>query len=175
MSTTTISNPQKIKLKNIGTTTTGFVPYKENFTFSLDAGKTVELEASTVGQALYYLKLDNANLQATQINSFDAASSTIIVVDLPAVITLANGTSKDISFVPYKENFTDTVKTGDTLVIPATTSGQALYYLKQKASGFTVSNTAQTVPEDLPTVSASDNGNVLTVVGGKWASATPAP
>ena len=144
-STLTIANPQLLKIKNAGTTPVTFVPYRENAVYTVDAGKTIELEAATAGQALYYLKQALGDLTVEQIEEFDAASADITVIDLPATVTIKNGGEKDLAFVPYRENFGEVIKAGDTIILPASTVGQVLYYLNLGRYGFTVSQEAEKV------------------------------
>lgn len=47
--------PAKITITNTSDKAIGFVPYRENFTSYIDAGSSIELEATTSGQVLYYL------------------------------------------------------------------------------------------------------------------------
>ena len=133
-----INIPQYIKIENTSDKTVGFVPYRENYTYALEAGKTIELTATTSGQALYYLKQVTGNLAVTLIDDFDEATDNITVIYLPSQITLANNTSTALNFVPYKENFGEQLAAGDTLTFTATTVGQVLYYLAQANYGFTV-------------------------------------
>ena len=139
MALTQINSPQLIKIENTGDSTVGFVPYRENYAYALKAGKTIELTATTSGQALYYLKQATDNLAVTFIDSFDEATEDIVVIGLPATVTLANKTATALNFVPYKENFGEQIAAGDTLSFTATTVGQVLYYLAQANYGFTVS------------------------------------
>ena len=141
MALTQINSPQLIKIENTGNNTVGFVPYRENYTYALEAGKTIELTATTSGQALYYLKQATDNLAVTFIGDFDEATEDIVVIGLPATVTLANKTATALNFVPYKENFGEQIAAGDTLTFTATTVGQVLYYLAQANYGFTVSQT----------------------------------
>lgn len=43
-----------------------FVPYRENFTTVIAAGDSVQLEAQTAGQVLYYLAQATDGLEVTQ-------------------------------------------------------------------------------------------------------------
>lgn len=53
--TTTIKLPAMITISNKSDHVIKFVPYRENFTTGIAAGDSVELEATTAGQVLYYL------------------------------------------------------------------------------------------------------------------------
>lgn len=67
MATITIKLPAVITLSN---TTSDrairFVPYRENFTTVIAAGDSIELEAETAGQVLYYLAQATEGLKVAQ-------------------------------------------------------------------------------------------------------------
>ena len=127
MTTITFTNPQTFNYKAEKDFT--FVPYKENFVYTVKAGDTIQLTATTVGQSFYYYK------QGLAIG--DAVAPTVTIT-LPAKITLTNTGDKPVAFVPYKENFTQEIAVGDKFIIPATTVGQVLYYLLQAGEGLSV-------------------------------------
>ena len=52
---TKIVVPAKITLTNTSDRDIPFIPYKENFVTYIDRRSSVELEATTTGQVLYYL------------------------------------------------------------------------------------------------------------------------
>lgn len=58
--------PAVVTLANTSDKTIGFVPYRENFTSYIAAGTTIELEAQTAGQVLYYLAQATDGLTVTQ-------------------------------------------------------------------------------------------------------------
>lgn len=58
--------PAVVTIANTSERRIGFVPYRENFTSYLEAGSTVELEAQTAGQVLYYLAQATEGLEVTQ-------------------------------------------------------------------------------------------------------------
>lgn len=62
---------------------------------------------------------------------------------VPAIITLTNTSSKSISFVPYRENFTSELTAGNAIELEASTAGQVLYYLGQATTGLTVTQAAK--------------------------------
>lgn len=62
---------------------------------------------------------------------------------LPAIITIANTSEKQIGFVPYRENFTTYIPAGETITLEAQTAGQVLYYLAQATEGLTVTQAAK--------------------------------
>ena len=133
-----ITSPQKIKVLNAGKIENGFVPYKENFTCALAPETGVEFEVKSASEALYYLNLAIPGLEISAIENFDDADN-IVVIQSSTTITLTNETSIPVSFVPYKENFTQAIAVGGAITIPAANVNQFLYYLKQGAdSGITV-------------------------------------
>lgn len=141
MATTTITNPQIIKVTNTSATRVApLVPYHENFVYKVPASAVIEFEVFTAGQALYYLKQAVGDLTVATAASFDQSGTTNY--DLPGTITLTAPADKDVAFVPYRENFTQVIAKGDALVIPATTVGQVLYYLSQADLGLTVAYAA---------------------------------
>lgn len=101
-----------------------FIPYKENFVTTIPAGKKLLLEATTVGQYLYYVK-----------QGFVVGTTGDIVINVPAKITIENKTDKSMNFIPYRENFQQEIAVGDKYVFEARTAGQVLYYLAQDTNG----------------------------------------
>lgn len=65
MATITISLPAVITLSNTSDRAIRFVPYRENFTTVIAAGDSVQLEAQTAGQVLYYLAQETDGLTVT--------------------------------------------------------------------------------------------------------------
>jgi hypothetical protein len=63
---TKINVPAKITLTNTSDMSIGFVPYKENFQYDIEAGNSVELVTENVGQTLYYLAQATEGLEVTQ-------------------------------------------------------------------------------------------------------------
>lgn len=66
MADITIKLPAVITITNTSERAIGFVPYRENFTTYVAAGTSIELEASTSGQVLYYLAQATNGLEVTQ-------------------------------------------------------------------------------------------------------------
>lgn len=61
------------------------------------------------------------------------------IIKLPAKITLTNTSStRDVRFVPYRENFTAVVPATKSIELEAQTAGQVLYYLAQQTDDLTV-------------------------------------
>lgn len=143
MSTLTITLPVIMKIVNTGANAQSFQPYHENFKVTIPAGTTLEFEASTAGQYFYYMKQATKDLEVSTIQSFDSASATIIVIDLPAIVTLTNVSNRVKNFNPYRENFMVEIAAGDSIELEATTTGQVLYYLAQADSDLTVSEVAK--------------------------------
>ena len=143
MSELTISLPKILKVTNSGEGAKSFQPYHENFNVSVPAGVAVEFEVNTAGQYFYYMKQAEKGLQVESIDSFDTASASIIVIDLPAMVTLTNVSSRVKSFNPYRENFAVSMEAGDIINLEASTVGQVLYYLAQADSDLTVSEEAK--------------------------------
>lgn len=67
MATVTITLPAKVTITNTSDKAIRFVPYRENFTTVVAAGDSVELEATTVGQVLYYLAQATDGLTVKQV------------------------------------------------------------------------------------------------------------
>lgn len=61
-----ISLPAVITLSNTSDRAIRFVPYRENFTTVIAAGDSVQLEAQTAGQVLYYLAQATDGLDVKQ-------------------------------------------------------------------------------------------------------------
>jgi len=132
MATLTVTLPAIVKLTNTADHRVVFQPYHENFTVGLPAGAAVEYEVSTVGQFFYYQKqATETGLTFEQLQSFDAETALIKVIDLPSIVTLTNVASTAVNFQPYRENFTVSIGVGDAIELEATTVGQVLYYLSQ--------------------------------------------
>lgn len=143
MAELTITLPVIMKITNIGEHAQAFQPYHENFNVALPAGVAVELEAVTVGQYFYYMNQAAKDLTVEVIESFDTASESIVVIDLPAIVTLTNISSRVKTFNPYRENFAVEMQKGDIINLEATTAGQVLYYLAQADKDLTVSEEAK--------------------------------
>ena len=128
--------PQVLKVTNNTNRSVTFVPYRENFTTALAAGATIEFTADTAGQILYYLK--QSVLTVKQLTNFEEASDNVKIIKTPAKMLITNTSKVTKAFVPYKENFTIEVKSGDSYNITVKTLGQVLYYLAQATDGLTV-------------------------------------
>lgn len=135
MATKTITLPAVIKVENTSELAKTFIPYRENFTAVLKKGYTLEFEAKTSGQVLYYLKQNTEGLKITNQANFDEDTENLIKIEVPSVITITNTSDKVQSFVPYKENFQVNVAVGDVYKLEATTVGQVIYYDAQKVKG----------------------------------------
>lgn len=142
MSTLTITAPAKIRIANTSSTmATTFVPYKENFTVALAAGKAVEFEVKTSGQVLYYLGQTATDLTVSVINSYTSDADTT-KLNVPAAIAISNTGSNSIGFVPYRENFPVYIEAGNEVDLTASNVGQVLYYLAQATDNLTVTQSA---------------------------------
>ena len=132
MSTLTLTLPVIVKLENTSANKISFQPYHENFTVGIPAGTSVEFEVETAGQYFYYVEqATSMGLVVSKLDSFDTASDTIIVIDLPSLVTLTNNADTAINFIPYRENFPVSIAVGDAVVIEARTAGQVFAYLAQ--------------------------------------------
>lgn len=138
MSTLTVELPVKLKISNTGSSAQSFQPYHENFNVAVPAGVSIELEATTVGQYFYYVRQATKGLEVEVIAEFDEESASIVVIELPAMITLTNVSSRVKTFNPYRENFSVEIAAGDAIELEATTAGQVLYYLAQADADLTV-------------------------------------
>ena len=143
MATLTITTPAIIKITNTGDKAQSFQPYHENFMVTIPAGVSVELEATTVGQYLYYTKQATNNLTVEAIESFDEASDTVIVIDTPALVTITNVSNRVKAFQPYRENFAVELAATDSIVLETATAGAVLYYLAQADKDLTVTEAAK--------------------------------
>lgn len=129
--------PQVLKITNSTNRSVTFVPYRENFTTALAAGAAIEFTADTAGQILYYLK--QSVLTVEQLTAFEeAGDDNIKIIKTPAKMLITNTSKVTKVFMPYKENFTIEVKSGDSYNITVKTLGQVLYYLAQATDGLTV-------------------------------------
>lgn len=61
-----IKLPAVVTLTNTADRAIRFIPYKENFTYVLDAGESIAIEVATAGQVLYYLAQATDGLTVTQ-------------------------------------------------------------------------------------------------------------
>lgn len=141
--TTTVTLPCIIKIHNVGDKLESFAPYRENFQVNLAAGATIEFEVNTAGQYFYYVRQATKNLEVSQISEFDTESATLKVIDLPAIVTLTNISSRVKGFVPYHENFQVDMEPEDVIKLECTTIGQVLYYLAQADADLTVTEEAK--------------------------------
>lgn len=142
MATVTVTAPAKIRVENLDASISKtFMPYKENFTVGLQAGKALEFEVKTSGQVLYYLGQATDGLNVSVINSYTSDANTI-KLNVPAKVTITNSADRSIGFVPYRENFTTYVSANDSVEITTTNVGQVLYYLSQITDGLSVTQEA---------------------------------
>ena len=132
-----------MKITNTSDKAQVFQPYHENFNVTIPAGVAVEFEVETAGQYFYYIKQATTTLTVEKIAEFDIASDSIIVIDLPALVTLTNVSTNVKAFQPYRENFTVQIAAGDSIVLETTTAGQTLYYLAQADKDLTVTEVAK--------------------------------
>lgn len=89
-----------------------FVPYKENFSYEILAGDSVQFDVKKAEEVMYYLMQANDNLIVEQVASDDVVRS-----DIPhTTITITNNNEEDFHFVPFNQNFGFTIKVGDTLI-----------------------------------------------------------
>lgn len=129
MASTKITLPATMKISAAAGEVVRFTPYKENFIVPVvggESGSSLSLKAETVGQYFYYLK------QGFVVSSSGSAD---IVINSPAKITIKNNSSKVVSFIPYRENFSQEVAVGDSYEFEAKTAGQTLYYMAQDTNG----------------------------------------
>ena len=125
ITTKTITLPATMKL-SAGAKGAKFAPYKENFVTSVATNSALVLKVETVGQYFYYK--NQGFVEGT-------AAENDLVINVPAIITIANYTDKAMNFIPYRENFQQEVKAGEAFEFEAATAGQVLYYLAQDTSG----------------------------------------
>lgn len=64
--TTVIELPALITITNTSDKVKSFVPYRENFSYDVKPGDAIELEATTVGQVLYYMSQETEGLTVEQ-------------------------------------------------------------------------------------------------------------
>ena len=146
----TITTTGKIKLENKTNKTINFVPYRENFATSIEAGNTLELGYETVGQYFYYMKQEALGLTVSVIEKFDVETDTVKVIAVPSKVTITNTNAaggESVSFIPYRENFWVDVKAGETYEFDAKTAGQCIYYLNQATEALTVVDAKEVVGE----------------------------
>lgn len=134
----TVTAPAKIRIANTSTYTKAFTPYKENFTTRLPAGKAVEFEVKTSGQVLYYLKQATTDLEVKVIPNYTSDDENTIKLNVPAVITITNTSTRVIGFIPYRENFQYNIAAGDSVELTAENVGKVLYYLAQAVEGLKI-------------------------------------
>ncbi len=140
MTTIDIQTPSVVILRNVSETSKTFVPYKENFVTSMPADYSLELGVKTAGQALYYLQQATDGLTVSFGETEEEVDDSIAYEN--EVITMTNISDIDVDFMPYKENYSYTIKAGDTLKITADSVGQVLYYLAQATDKLTVTHEA---------------------------------
>ena len=116
-----ITLPATMKL-TAGAEGAKFAPYKENFITSIKANSALVLKVDTVGQYFYYKNQGFVE---------GAAADGDLVINVPAIVTIANNSGKAMNFIPYRENFQQEIKANEGYSFDATTAGQVLYYLSQ--------------------------------------------
>ena len=128
-----------------------FTPYKENFVVPVAAGSSLALKAETVGQYLYYIKQGFVEDAAATKDTVD------IFINSPAKITVANNSTKTISFIPYRENFQQEVEAGEGYEFVVKTAGQVLYYIAQDTNGIEVDGGLDVTQEAASTNAVASN------------------
>lgn len=103
-----------------------FAPYKENFITTIKANSALVLKVDTVGQYFYYK--NQGFVEGT-------AADGDLVINVPAIVTIANNSGKAMNFIPYRENFQQVIEANEGYSFDATTAGQVLYYLAQDTNG----------------------------------------
>ena len=89
-----------------------FVPYKENFSYEILAGDSVQFDVKKAEEVMYYLMQARDYLTVEQV-----ASNGIVKSNVPhTTVTITNNNEEDFHFVPFNQNFGFTVKVGDTLI-----------------------------------------------------------
>lgn len=59
----------------------------------------------------------------------------IIDIKLPAVVTIANVSNRDVPFAPKGQNFTITIKAGDSFKFTVNKAEDVMYYFGQAVDG----------------------------------------
>lgn len=133
-----VTAPAIIRIANTSEVAKTFQAYKENFTTKLAAGQALEFEVKTSGQVLYYLAQATTGLTVEVVEDYTSDDDTTTKLNVPALITLNNTSTKTIGFIPYRENFQYDIAGGDEVQLTATNVGQVLYYLAQATEGLEV-------------------------------------
>lgn len=143
-----IKTPGLIKLFNGTKKSVKFIPYKENFATTIEAGNTLELSYETIGQYFYYMKQKALGLTVEAIEKNSAESDTVKVIKVPCSVTLTNLNpvgGEAVSFIPYRENFPVQIEGGVSYVFDAKTAGQCIYYLNQASDKLDVVDAKESI------------------------------
>lgn len=125
-----------VTLKNIGDKKIAFIPYKENFASYVDAGATMAIPVTTVGQALYYLNQAKAGFEVENVATAPEADKDgkVFVIPAKATVTITNlDAERTVAFIPYRENFQVDVKPAEVFTFEIDNPGQFIYYANQDA------------------------------------------
>ena len=129
----TIYRPAAVTLTAIDKKVT-FVPYKENFTYTIEEGDSVQFEVEKAEEVLYYLMQEDGHLSVEEILSDNSG----IDFNGYVTVTFTNNNDKDAHFVPYNQNFAFTVKPGDSIIMTVKEDIANGYYKKLAYGDFTV-------------------------------------
>ena len=120
-----LSLPSQYVIKNTLTVPFTFTVYHTDEQFTLQAGESVRFDIKTYGEYTYYEKAcKKVELRENALGTATTYSFTDRLVSR-ASKTVLTGTT----FVPYRENFTYTVKSGDILTMPLDSLAKGAYYV----------------------------------------------
>lgn len=131
--TNIIYRPCAVTLTATGKDVT-FIPYKENFTYTIHDGDSVQFEVKKAEEVMYYYMQVSDNLSIEQVASNSELSDTVSYT----TITINNTSDVDFHFVPFNENFGFTVKSGDSLVFDAPIIVADSYYKNLELDGVSI-------------------------------------
>lgn len=115
----------------------GFIPHKENFTFYLKPQQSIEFDCDS-SPMMCYLEQEWKDLEIKQLDKFSPKFGWIIQCKDENIINLINTSDKDIEYIPYKQNFSETIKARDTLQFETSCPNETMYYMCQAIEGLEV-------------------------------------
>ena len=126
MADTELYFPSQYVINNILDTPFTFTVYHTDEQFTLQSGESVAFDICTYGEYTYYAK----TCETVDLHIFELETVTYNFTDGGGVYSrMSKSILTDTTFVPFRENFTYTVKSGDTLIVPIDSLAKGAYYV----------------------------------------------
>ena len=118
--------PSQYVIENTLTVPFTFTVYHTDEQFTLQAGESVAFDIKTYGEYTYYENI----CETVDLHVYELEIVTYNFTDGGGEYSrMSKSILTDTTFVPYRENFTYTVKSGDTLIMPIDSLAKGAYYV----------------------------------------------